>query len=195
MMRLPSVNGGPVVEYRWRDGVPERRALTPDGHDYHDGGSAWQPMTAAEVAVATEQRTAVGQWLSRGPYAPRRSVRLPLSQPLQLVDEEAHTMGLGLTALLTADLSRYRRLADAATPDLTDWHWQLLSHVLSGIEAHRILSGDDSLPSPGAIAAEIDTWADGALNDDALRAGELRRQVMTWPPLTIAGVLMRLRRG
>lgn len=103
-------------------------------------------------------------------------------------------MGVSLAALLTADTVRFRRLAEAAVPELTDWQWGLLSHVLDGIEAHRILTGDDSLPSPVSIAAEIDTWADHATDEDTLRAGELRQAVLRWTPLAVAGVLMRVRR-
>jgi hypothetical protein len=104
-------------------------------------------------------------------------------------------MGVSLSALMTADTVRYRSLAAAATPQLTTWEWDLLSHVLSGVEAHRILTGDDSLPSPMSIAAELDAWADGALDDEILRAGELRQAVLGWTPLAVAGVLMRVRRA
>ena len=116
-----------------------------------------------------------------------------LSPPLTLIQAEAAAMGVSFPALLTADAVRFRRLADAAVPPLTEWQWGLLSHVLDGIDAHRILTGDDSLPSVGSIVAEIDTWADSALDDDTMRAGDLRRQVASWSPLTIAGVLFRLR--
>lgn len=120
-------------------------------------------------------------------------VTLNLSPPLTLIQAEAAAMGVSFPALLTADAVRFRRLADAAVPPLTEWQWGLLSHVLDGIEAHRIITGDDSLPSAGNIAAEIDTWADSATDDDALRAGDLRRQVATWTQLAIAGALFRLR--
>lgn len=116
-----------------------------------------------------------------------------LSPPLTLIQAEAAAMGVSFPALLTADIVRFRRLADAAIPSLTDWQWMLLSHVLDGIEMHRIISGDDSLPSAGSIVAEIDTWADSASDEDALRAGELRRKVIAWSPLTTAGILFRLR--
>lgn len=102
-------------------------------------------------------------------------------------------MGVSFPALLTADMVRFRRLAAAAVPPLNDWQWGLLSHVLNGIEMHRIITGDDSLPGVGSIVAEIDTWADGATDDDMLRAGDLRKQVLAWSALTIAGILIRLR--
>ncbi len=102
-------------------------------------------------------------------------------------------MGVSFPALLTADIVGYRQIAAAAVPSLTEWEWNLLSHVLGGIEAHRIVSGDDSLPSARYIAAAIDEWADNASDEDTLRAGELGQQVLAWPPLTVAGVLHRLR--
>lgn len=114
--------------------------------------------------------------------------RIRIEMPEALADAlsaDADGAGVPLSDLVRTDLVRYRKLAEAATPSLTRWQWDLLSHVLSGVEAHDILSGFDALPSSGRVAAAI----------DALRAGELRQQVMGWPPLTIAGVLMRLRRG
>jgi hypothetical protein len=123
----------------------------------------------------------------------KTKVTLNLSPPLTLIRAEAAAMGVSFPALLTADAVRFRRLADAAVPPLTKWQWGLLSHVLDGIEAHRILVGDDSLPSAGFIIAEIDIWADGALDDETLRAGELRQQILSWSALTIAGVLIHLR--
>ena len=119
---------------------------------------------------------------------------LNLSPLLTALRDEAERIGVSFPAMLTTDLTRYRWLAEQAVPSLTEWQWGLLSHVMSGIEAHRILTGDDSLPSIGAFIAEIETWCDGATDDDILRAGVLIKQVQEWPPLTIAGVLLRLRR-
>jgi len=103
-------------------------------------------------------------------------------------------MGVSFPALLTAEIVRYRAMAAAATPKLDDWQWKLLAHVLSNTEAHRILTDDDTLPSGASIAAAIDEWADGALGDDeTLRAGELREQVLKWSPLAVAGIMHRLR--
>lgn len=123
------------------------------------------------------------------------SLNLP-DRMIQALEADAEALAVSLPALLTADLIRYRALADAAVPRLTDWQWDCLSHVMSGIEGSRILGGLDDLPSGTSIAIAIDEWADG-LNDndgDISRAGMLRKQAVEWPPLTIAGVLMRLRR-
>lgn len=118
---------------------------------------------------------------------------LNLSPPLLRLRDEADAIGASFPAVLTADLVRYRRMADAAVPELTDWQWGLLSHVLDGIEGARIISGDDSLPSAGAIAAEIDAWADSTNDEDTLRAGELRGKAIAWTPMAIAGIFHRLR--
>lgn len=119
---------------------------------------------------------------------------LNLSPLLVTLRDEAERIGVSFPALLTTDLARYRWLAEQAVPSLAEWQWRLLSHVLDGIEQHRILSSDDSLPSAGSVIAEIETWCDGATDDDVLRAGMLTKQIQGWTPLTIAGVLMRLRR-
>lgn len=118
---------------------------------------------------------------------------LNLSPLLVALGDEAERLGVSFPALLTADLARYRQLAQDAAPSLSDWELHLLSHVLSGIEAHDILSGIDALPSSGRIVAEIESWCDGATDPDILRAGTLTRQVKGWAPLTIAGLLLALR--
>lgn len=119
---------------------------------------------------------------------------LSLSPLLMALRDEAERIGVSFPALLTTDLARYRHMAAAAVPSMSEWQWALLSHVMSGIEAHRILTGDDSLPSIGAFIAEIETWCDGAPDDDILRAGVLIKQIQEWTPLTVVGVLLRLRR-
>ena len=118
---------------------------------------------------------------------------ISLSAPLVLEQAEAERLGLSLSKLLTVDLVRYRALAAAAMPDLDAWEWSLLEHVLDGIEALHAHAGRDDLPSSRRIVAEIDEWADGALDDETIRAGSLREKVAGWSPLAIAGVLFRLR--
>lgn len=119
---------------------------------------------------------------------------LNLSPLLMSLREEAERIGVSFPAMLTTDLARYRWLAEQAVPLLTEWQWGLLSHVLDGIEAHGILTGNDSLLSAGSVIAEIETWCDGATDDDVLRAGVLTKQIREWTPLAIAGVLLRMRR-
>jgi hypothetical protein len=119
---------------------------------------------------------------------------LNLSPLLMTLRDEAERIGVSFPATLTTDLARYRWLAERAVPSLTVWQWGLLSHVLGGIEAHGILTGNDSLPSIGSVIAEIETWCDGATDDDILRAGVLTKKIQEWTPLAIAGVLLRMRR-
>ena len=121
---------------------------------------------------------------------------LNLSPPLTLIQAEAAAMGVSFPALLTADVSRWRRLAAANEPDLDEWQWSCLDHVLSGIEAQRILTGIDDLPSAGSIVAELDDWA-ARLNDndgDISRVGFLRAYVIEWSPLQVAAALFWIRR-
>lgn len=118
---------------------------------------------------------------------------IDLSPPLLAAREEAERIGLSFPALLTADLKRYRAMAAAATPALDEWEWWLIGHILAGREQADVLTGIDDLPSRQSIVADIDDWADGALDDETVKAGELRAKVMAWSPLAIAGVLFRLR--
>lgn len=119
---------------------------------------------------------------------------LSLSPPLVRIQDEAAAIGVSFPALLTADVVRYHAMAAAAVPDLDEWEWRLLSHVLDGMEMHRVTSGDDTLPGPRAIGAAIEEWCDSAAYDDVSRAGALGRRVAGWSPLAIAGLFLRLRR-
>lgn len=114
---------------------------------------------------------------------------------LDIWQPEAASMGVSTPRLIATDLRRYRMLADAAVPRLTDQQWGLISHVLDGIEAAEILAGHDDLGmvGPARIAAEIHDWM-APLGERAPKwARELYEQVQAWAPLTVAGVLMRLR--
>ena len=122
-------------------------------------------------------------------------IRIHPSPAVKVTAGEADAIGVSPSLLIEADLARFRALAQAAVPDLTEWQWGLISHILGGIELHRLLSGDDTIPAASWIAAEVDVWADGALDDEALAAGELRRKVIGWSPLAIAGLMMGLRRA
>ena len=100
----------------------------------------------------------------------------------------------GVPTVLNADINRYRSMAGAAVPHLTERQWGLLSHVLDGAEFARLIMRDDSLPGPSEIAAGIMDWmrAGGSETSPAW-ARQLYDQVLGWSPLTIAGVLFRLR--
>lgn len=74
-LRLESVNGAPVVEFRVVDGHVERRALRPDGRKA-PGGSPWTPLTRAEL-LEMPRDGLVWEWLReqgvRRPSPPGRS--------------------------------------------------------------------------------------------------------------------------
>lgn len=104
------------------------------------------------------------------------------------------TRGAGTGRLITADLNRFRRMAAHATPKLTERQWGLLSHVLDGAEFSRLIRQEDELPGRGEIAAEIMDWmrAGGSETSPAW-ARELYDQTLSWTPIAIAGIMLRLR--
>lgn len=119
-------------------------------------------------------------------------IRLP-ADLMTLYGAEAHPLGVSLPRLVASDLTRYRRLADAAIPSLTDKQWGLLGHVLDGAEFGRFATRDDTLPGSGEIAAEIAAWMEPLGKSPPAWARQLLDDVRGWSPLTIAGVLIRLR--
>jgi hypothetical protein len=114
---------------------------------------------------------------------------------LTIYRAEAASLGTSPGRLIGADIHRFRRMADAAIPTLTQQEWGLLAHVCDGIEALDIgVSQIDDLPSGNRIAAEIMDWMRGASSESKPGwAVALYDQAQQWPPLTVAGVLMRLR--
>jgi hypothetical protein len=70
MIRLESVNGSPVVEWRAIDGTPipyqvtiQRRMLTPDGDEFIDGGSEWSTVSIREALEQLRLNGPVADWL------------------------------------------------------------------------------------------------------------------------------------
>lgn len=129
--------------------------------------------------------------------APAREAK-PIRLAQAVVDvwaPEARSLGVSLPRLIATDLRRYRMLADAAVPRLTPQQWGLISHVLDGLEAAEIITGNDDLAmlGPGRVAAEIHDWMTPHGERAPKWARELHDQVRGWSMLTIAGVLMRLR--
>lgn len=114
---------------------------------------------------------------------------------LAIYSAEAQPLGVSVPRLITTDLNRYRRMAVAAVPDMTERQWSLLSHVLDGAEFQRLVGSrhDDSLPTAGEIAAEIASWIEGHGGAGPAWATQLLGMVQTWSPLIIAGLLFRLR--
>jgi hypothetical protein len=121
-------------------------------------------------------------------------IRLQIPESLaEALEADARGCGLPASMLVRTDLVRYRALSQAAVPPLSEWEWKLLSQLLSGTDAQRILNGDDSLPSGSSIARELDRLPGGA-TPERIKIDELRRMAMEWSPLAVAGILMRVRR-
>jgi len=70
-LRLPSINGSDVLEFRFRPeptsgfGVVERRRLTAAGAEFLDGESAWERVSDEEIARQLEVIGPVAGWLTR----------------------------------------------------------------------------------------------------------------------------------
>lgn len=126
----------------------------------------------------------------------------PKTPPIRLAQHildvwgaEAKSIGVSTPRLIATDLNRYRIMADQAVPKLSEQQWGLISHVLDGIEAAEIVSGNDGLEhvGPDRIAAELKDWMRPYGDKPPAWARKLHDDVLTWSPLTIAGLLMRLR--
>ncbi len=108
LLRLDSIDGGPVVEYRVSDGEVERRTLLPDGGRYRDGGSRWQALSEEEVAEAARSLGDVAGWLRSVGAWPRRA-----SGP-----SGVHTSP---RRLLSASLAQWDAWAAAAAREGVPW--------------------------------------------------------------------------
>jgi hypothetical protein len=71
IMTVHSANDGAVVQYRDVDGYPvpfqvtiQRRILTPDGEEFHDGASEWATCTVRNVIAEVDGHGAVAAWLA-----------------------------------------------------------------------------------------------------------------------------------
>lgn len=129
--------------------------------------------------------------------ARRDRKNITLSPVLEMIEDEADAMGLPFTRLVSADLTRFRELAGQAEPQLSGPQWELLCHVLDGVEAMHILTGRDDLPTAGRIAAEVADWIgrhDPAIKPAPDWALDLYQQIPSWSALAVYAVLLRVRR-
>lgn len=81
VLRLDSVNGSPIVEYRDIDMVTiQRRTLTPDGDEYRDGASQWGTITIGDVLAQLRLNGQVAEWMrtrTRVDCSPKCFARYP----------------------------------------------------------------------------------------------------------------------
>lgn len=87
-------------------------------------------------------------------------IRIMLSAAVAMTAEEANAIGVPPGQLIEADLSRLRAMAADARPDLSETERGAIGFVLAGLEQHRLLSGDLSLPSGTTLAADLIEMAD-----------------------------------
>jgi hypothetical protein len=62
-LRIESVNGAPINDYRISDGWVEVRSLDPSGHAYPDGTSNWRVLDRNDIQAHRMLRTVVWRWL------------------------------------------------------------------------------------------------------------------------------------
>jgi hypothetical protein len=62
-LRIESVNGSPINDYRIRDGCVELRLLDPSGHEYPGYGSRWRMLNANDMQLHHALGTVVSRWL------------------------------------------------------------------------------------------------------------------------------------
>ncbi len=62
-LRIESVNGSPINDYRIRDGLVEVRVLDSRGRPYTDSTSNWRALDRNEIQLHHVLGTVVSQWL------------------------------------------------------------------------------------------------------------------------------------
>jgi hypothetical protein len=62
-LRIESVNGAPINDYRIRDGGVEVRSLEPSGQPYPDATSDWRVLDSSDIQAHRMLRTVVWRWL------------------------------------------------------------------------------------------------------------------------------------
>lgn len=63
VLRLHSVNGGPIVEFRLCDGKAQRRSSFSDPNSFPASFSPWADVSDRYVADAIAMRLPFGEWI------------------------------------------------------------------------------------------------------------------------------------
>lgn len=120
-------------------------------------------------------------------------IRIPLSPAVARTAGEAEAMGIASSTLIEADLARLRALAAAATPRMSEDEADVVAEALSSIESSRLISGDDSIPSPAWLSATLTEMADEAGDGEVMLLDRLAQEAAGWSPLAVLGLMMRMR--
>jgi hypothetical protein len=62
-LRIESVGGSPINDYRIRDGCVEVRSMDPSGHPLPGDGSRWRRLDDNEIQLHHALGTVVSKWL------------------------------------------------------------------------------------------------------------------------------------
>lgn len=62
-LRIESVNGAPINDYRISDGWVAVRSLDPSGRPYSGAASNWRVLDSSDIQVHRMLRTVVWRWL------------------------------------------------------------------------------------------------------------------------------------
>lgn len=62
-LRIESVDGSPINEYRIRDGRVELRSMDALGHPFLGRASKWRTLTANDIQLHHALGTVVSKWL------------------------------------------------------------------------------------------------------------------------------------
>jgi hypothetical protein len=62
-LRIESVKGSPVNDYRISNGCVEVRSLDPSGHPYLGWASRWRTLDDDDIQLHHALRTVVSKWL------------------------------------------------------------------------------------------------------------------------------------
>lgn len=122
-------------------------------------------------------------------------IQIPRVPVIDLWEQEAEAMGVGLPMLLATDLIRLRGVLAASLPKLTEWEWGLVSHVMDD-EAMALLADreiGERIVSAESLHAAIVEWADGAEGDDLLQAEALAQRALKWTDVQRWALMIRAR--
>lgn len=62
-LRIESVSGSPINDYRIKDGHVQVRSLSPSGSAFPENHSAWRTLDEGDIQLHHALKTVVSEWL------------------------------------------------------------------------------------------------------------------------------------